>query len=116
MNMKHTPGPWRAGSETGGKGSVVSDQLAVGALSGSDAVAYYGGNLIAESIAQENIPLIAAAPELLDVIIGMMVHARKKNATLFRDSVEMFKAYAAIEKATGSDRHAVNAIVAERAK
>jgi hypothetical protein len=69
MELKHTPGPWRAGSGTGGKGSVVSDQLAAGALSGSDAVEYYGGNLIAESVAQENIPLIAAAPALLDVVI-----------------------------------------------
>ena len=67
MKFKHTPGPWRAGSGTGGKGSVVSDQLAVGALGGSDAVDYYGGNLIAESVAQENIPLIAAAPQLLVV-------------------------------------------------
>ena len=71
METKHTPGPWRAGSGTGGKGSVVSDQLAVGALNGSDAVEYYGGNLIAESVAQENIPLIAAAPELLEVVIMM---------------------------------------------
>lgn len=67
MEAKHTPGPWRAGSGTGGKGSVVSDWLAVGALNGSDAIDYYGGNLIAESVAQENIPLIAAAPELLVV-------------------------------------------------
>jgi len=65
METKHTKGPWRAGSGTGGKGSVVSDHLAVGALGGSDAVDYYGGYMIAESVAQENIPLIAAAPELL---------------------------------------------------
>jgi hypothetical protein len=69
MELKHTQGPWRAGSGTGGKGSVISDQLAVGALGGSDAIDYYGGNLIAESVAQENIPLIAAAPELLNVVI-----------------------------------------------
>lgn len=60
--------------------------------------------------------LIAAAPELLEVIIGMMVHARKTGATLFYDSTEMRAAYAAIAKATGNDYHAVNAIVAERAK
>lgn len=62
---KHTQGPWRAGSGTGGKGAVVADTLPAGALGGSDAVDYYGGNLIAESIAPENIHLIAAAPELL---------------------------------------------------
>lgn len=70
MGTKHTPGPWRAGSGSGGKGSVVSDQLAAGALGGSDAVDYYGGNLIAESVAPENIPLIGAAPELLQALQG----------------------------------------------
>lgn len=71
MELKHTPGPWRAGSGTGGKGSVVSDQLAVGALNGSDAIEYYGGNLIAESVAPENIQLIAAAPELLAALVAL---------------------------------------------
>jgi len=74
MELKHTPGPWRAGSGKGGRGSVVSDQLAVGALGGSDAVDYYGGNLIAESVAPENIPLIAAAPTLLEALRQIESH------------------------------------------
>jgi hypothetical protein len=55
----HTPGPWREG--TGG--SVVSDHP-VPEVGGSDDVAYYGGHLIAESIAPQNRPLIAAAADL----------------------------------------------------
>ncbi|MGZ4819362.1 MAG: hypothetical protein ACXVZJ_12090 [Terriglobales bacterium] len=95
MELKHTPGPWRAGSGTGGKGSVVSDQLATGALNGSEAVDYYGGNLIAESVAQENIPLIAAAPELLEALEACY-------AALDPYSAEGKMAREAIDKATGS--------------
>lgn len=95
METKHTPGPWRAGSGTGGKGSVVSDQLAVGALNGSDAVEYYGGNLIAESVAQENIPLIAAAPDMLEALEACY-------AALHPNSDEGAMARYAIAKATGS--------------
>jgi hypothetical protein len=101
MDTKHTPGPWRAGSGTGGKGSVVSDQLAAGALGGSDAVKYYGGHLIAESVAPENIPLIAAAPELLAALQAMLDNLRK-GPFAFRDSDELRAARAAVAKATGS--------------
>lgn len=94
----HTQGPWRAGSGTGGKGSVVSDQLAEGALGGSDAVDYYGGNLIAESVAQENIPLIAAAPELLAVLQELVDIEGPQPGT----SEWAAKARAAIAKATGA--------------
>lgn len=58
--MSHTPGPWRVGTWGG---SVVADYpIPVG---GSDDVDYYGGHLVAESIAPQNTPIIAAAPELL---------------------------------------------------
>jgi hypothetical protein len=53
---------WRAG--TGG-GSVVSDVLPRDAVSGSEDAEYYGGYLIAESVAPSMVSLIAAAPELL---------------------------------------------------
>ena len=56
----HTPGPWRVGA----CGSVVADHP-IPELSGSDEVEYYGGHLVAESIAPQNMALIAAAPELL---------------------------------------------------
>jgi hypothetical protein len=58
----HTPGPWRKGKC---HQSVVAETPVPG-IKGSDAVEVYGGHLIAESVATQNIPLIAAAPELLE--------------------------------------------------
>lgn len=60
----HTPGPWRVGKNYG---SVVADHP-VQEIRGSDAVEAYGGHLIAESIAPRNQPIIAAAPEMLDLL------------------------------------------------
>lgn len=98
----HTQGPWRAGSGTGGRGSVVSDHLAVGALSGSDAIDYYGGNMIAESVAQENIPLIAAAPDLLAALQSMLSDA-ECFAKHLQNSRCVDEARAAIAKATSGE-------------
>lgn len=103
MELKHTPGPWRAGTGRGGKvGSVVSNQLAVGALGGSDAVDYYGGNLIAESIAPENVQLIAAAPELLEALRGLLPDAVGNHIGGPDTQAHFDAARAAIAKATGS--------------
>ena len=51
----HTPEPWRVGRD----GSVVSDTPVPG-MGGSDAVEYYGGHLIGESIIEANARRIAA--------------------------------------------------------
>ena len=51
----HTPEPWRVGRA----GSVVSDTPVPG-MGGSDAVEYYGGHLIGESIIEANARRIAA--------------------------------------------------------
>lgn len=56
----HTQGPWRAG-----KGYCVVADYPIPEIGGSDASDYYGGHLICESIAPRNIPIVAAAPELL---------------------------------------------------
>lgn len=64
MRDQYTLGPWRPG-KTGG--CVVADHP-VPEIGGSDAVDYYGGHLIAESIAPQNVPLIAAAPDLLEAL------------------------------------------------
>jgi len=61
----HTPGPWRAGKVGD---AVVADVSVDGGPLGSDAFEHYGGNLIAESVAPCNRPLIVAAPELLQVL------------------------------------------------
>ena len=66
--MSYTPGPWRIGKWGG---SVVADAPAPG-VGGSDDVEHYGGHLVAESITPSNAKLIAAAPELLALLIELI--------------------------------------------
>lgn len=65
----HTPGPWRPSKGCKGEifGAVVADHPVPG-MRGSGAVGYYGGHLVAESIAPLNRPLIYTAPDLYDFI------------------------------------------------
>ena len=58
---EHTLGPWRVGLQ---RSTVVADAPVPG-IRGSDALDYYGGHLICESVAPQNRPIIAAAPDLL---------------------------------------------------
>lgn len=60
---KHTPGPWKVG-----EGSFVTASHPIPEVGGSDAVDYYGGHLVAESIARQNLAIIAAAPDLLEAL------------------------------------------------
>jgi hypothetical protein len=76
--MAHTPGPWRVGRT----GCVVADAEVIGGPNGANGpenVAYYGGNLIAESVAPRNAPVLAAAPELLTAARAA-THALKSYA------------------------------------
>lgn len=75
--MKHTPGPWKVGKY---KTTVVSEHKVevtpasnlIGHDGGANDTEYYGGSLIAESILRdENAKLIAAAPEMYEVLIGL---------------------------------------------
>lgn len=70
--MAHTKGPWRIGKHTN---SVISDNsngLEINGAKGEEAVKYYGGNLICESVSIENAKLIAAAPDLLEALNDMI--------------------------------------------
>lgn len=61
--MSHaTPGPWQPGKQ---EGTVVSALPVAGIQHNPDCTAHYGGYLIAESIAPQNIPVVAAGPTLL---------------------------------------------------
>lgn len=62
--VKHTPGPWRIGTGD----DVVTDHKVDGVHMSHEAFQAYGGHLVAESIAPQNRPLIAAAPDLLDAL------------------------------------------------
>lgn len=63
----HTKGNWSRGKCCN---SVVSDTIPYDDVNrvGYEDIKYYGGFLIAESIHDRDIPLIAAAPELLKVL------------------------------------------------
>lgn len=63
--MSDTQTKWRKG-KCGG--SVVSDVMPPDGLSGSRDAEYYGGYLIAESVAPSMIPLVAAAPEMREAL------------------------------------------------
>lgn len=97
MSTKHTPGPWRSGRNGGSVvcGSPVPD------VGGSDHVEYYGGHLIAESISARNVPVIAVAPELLEV--AQLIAAFNFNSDVPLGEIQA-KARAAIAKATGEQQ------------
>lgn len=76
--MQHTKTPWRVGTPSQ-MGSVVADEP-VPEIKGSDAVEYYGGHLIAESIAPRNAEFIVRACNAHDLLVTalseMMEYAR----------------------------------------
>ena len=76
MQDKHTPGPWRIGRNYG---AVVADHP-VPEMDGSDHVAAYGGHMVGESIAPRNRALIAAAPELHELLLTFTEWARQLAA------------------------------------
>lgn len=65
---KHTPGPWRVGKHYS---EVIADMPANPPFRGmtDDCVKHYGGYLVAESCAEADGRLIAAAPELLSIAL-----------------------------------------------
>lgn len=94
---EHTPGPWRVGRS----GSVVADHP-VPEISGSNDVKYYGGHLIAESIAPQNAALIAAAPELLAALSWFIDDLSATDSSMQGFDANVRRARAAIKAAGGS--------------
>ena len=90
MTDQHTGGTWREGSWQGGAniyGAVVSDVKPSGherRTPEEDAaeVEAYGGYLIAESIAPQDRPIIAAAPALLAVLQDVATFFEHTDAPL----------------------------------
>lgn len=95
-DAKHTPGPWRFGNRSD---DVVADTNA-GHSDDEGSLAFYGGHLVAESIAPRNRPLIAAAPELLEALQAIFAAMHPDIPGAPGSALE--KARAAIAKATGS--------------
>ena len=69
----HTPGPWRTGKACGAVVADSAEGIRIRGAVDADSVEYYGGNLIGESISPNNIPLIAAAPELLEALKNVVM-------------------------------------------
>lgn len=65
MSPTHTPGPWSIGRQGW---CVIADHPIEAGPRGADDVEYYGGHLICESVTPNNARLIAAAPELLEML------------------------------------------------
>lgn len=74
--MQHTKTPWRVGSPSQ-MGSVVADEP-VPEIRGSNAVEYYGGHLIAESIAPRNAEFIVRACNAHDQLVALLRAADNK--------------------------------------
>ena len=65
--MNYTKGPWMVGKTN----CVISENdngLELNGAKGQEAIEYYGGNLICESVSEANAKLIAAAPEMLEAL------------------------------------------------
>lgn len=77
--MQHTKTPWRVGAPSQ-MGSVVADEP-VPEIGGSDAVDYYGGHLIAESIAPRNAEFIVRACNAHDQLVTAV---RESHAAIDR--------------------------------
>lgn len=92
--IKHTPGPWRLG-RTGGV--IVAGEEPDEDYDGTDfdipdgesARRFYGGDLIAESIAERgDLSLIAAAPDLLAAAKANLAVWEKLQAHFGRDAAK----------------------------
>ena len=60
-----TPGPWRVSEQ----GYVVTDNP-VGPLDTSSLL-YYGGHVVCETITPSNARLVAAAPDMYDLLLDL---------------------------------------------
>lgn len=78
----HTPGPFRQGSQ---KDSIVSDHPVQDGATGVEDVGYYGGYLVAETVAPRNIPLLAAAPEFFDHLTAFVTWWEQAGIVFYSD-------------------------------
>lgn len=83
--LGHTKGPWTIGKNGFEVVSKHHDGLHIKGSYDTDSKKYYGGHLICESVAKCNIPVISAAPELLQVakefrhFLTIDLHDKKLN-------------------------------------
>lgn len=95
--MQHTKTPWRIGKSTQ-MGAVVADEP-VPEIGGSDCVDYYGGHLIAESIAPRNAEFIVRACNAHDQLVAALRDARARLVSYASITNDRHPALASIDAA-----------------
>ena len=93
----HTPEPWRVGRA----GSVVSDTPVPG-MGGSDAVEYYGGHLIGESIIEANARRIVAC---VNACRGLGTDELEQHGLVSLLATQRDELLAALQRLISSDPH-----------
>ena len=98
--MTHTPGPWRIGKA--GSSVVCDTEIPQWQTGNEGSLDFYGGHLVAESIAKENLAIIAAAPEMLEALkeIASTFERSWRHGSIERRAGDI--ARAAIAKARGT--------------
>lgn len=81
--LLHTPGPWREGKNCGAIVADTAEGLSVNGTYCDESKEYYGGYLIAETVASANKALIIEAPELLKSLEEMTAFAINERASLY---------------------------------
>ena len=70
---QHTPGPWKIGKH----GSVITTtpdkQVEITGKHAKETIEWYGGHVICETATKANAALIAAAPDLLEILKAFIV-------------------------------------------
>ena len=95
--MKHTPGPWRWSQNPHGGARVETPRVGI-----ADVLSRAGVPHPAQESCAANARLIAAAPELLEALRGLVAEAKRLHVDdILGSSVDA--ARAALAKATGGD-------------
>ena len=87
INDEHTPTPWKLGR----MGAVVSESsegIEMGGAMGKEAIKYYGGNLIGESISQANAKRIVECVNACEGVPSEILTSLNKNNDPFFECIE----------------------------
>ena len=102
MKGKWTSGEWRVGHNGMCVVSDCDEGLHIGGSTGADAIEYYGGNLIAESVIKDNAHLISAAPDMAAAVMEAIADYESCVADVCEMNFDWIeKARAALRKARG---------------
>lgn len=97
--MAYTPGPWIIGKNGGEVISSFKEGLSIGGAYDDGAIGYYGGYLIGESISKCNLPLISAAPDLLEAAKHLIEDAIDRGECFDEETGEMYEDWKALQQA-----------------